>query len=105
MKWKMFLRTNGRWSLAHLCNENNECMCGWKYDASEFTKIKESEDKPHFACRDCENNLLKEFTPTTELNAGLAKEPARRKNQSSKAWEQDLERLYTTRNQQGNDRK
>lgn len=38
MKWKMFLRNNGRYSLAHLCNDANETVCGWKYGADEYTK-------------------------------------------------------------------
>ena len=58
MKWKMFLRTNGRWSIGHLCNENNECNCGWKYEQDEFTEVKESEEKPFIACSNCENGIV-----------------------------------------------
>ena len=58
MKWKMFLRTNGRWSIGHLCNKNNECVCGWKYEPYEFTKVKESDEKPFIACANCEAGIV-----------------------------------------------
>lgn len=40
MEWKMFLRTNGRWSIGHLCDEYNCCACGISYSKEEYTKIK-----------------------------------------------------------------
>ncbi|MCP4990527.1 MAG: hypothetical protein GY928_32145 [Colwellia sp.] len=58
MKWKMFLRTNGRFSIGHLCNEKNECACGWKYEPEEVVKVHECEVKPHFACSNCENGII-----------------------------------------------
>jgi len=57
MKWKMFLRTKGSYSLAHLCNDSNETVCGWKYEEEEYTKIRESEDKPFGSCNQCEKGI------------------------------------------------
>ena len=50
----MFLRTNGRWSIGHLCDENNKCACGWEYTPDEYTEVKELEKKPMFACNNCQ---------------------------------------------------
>ena len=53
--WKRFFRTNGRWSGWHLCNENNECKCGWVYLPYEFTKTEIKDTKPYyFVCAVCE---------------------------------------------------
>ena len=56
MKWKMFLRTNGRWSISHLCDDNNKCACGWEYTPKEYTEIKEFGTMPDIACASCENS-------------------------------------------------
>ena len=54
MKWKQFLRNNGRWSLSHLCDEHNSTACGWQYEDGEFTEVRVS-DVPDLArCGQCE---------------------------------------------------
>lgn len=65
----MFLRIGRNWSLAHLCNSNNECVCGWKYELDEFTKIKSSVEKPFFACSSCEDgNVVNSNTRVSKIN-------------------------------------
>ena len=54
----MFLRTNGKYSLAHLCNDANKTVCGWKYEEDEYTKIVTSEAKPFASCNQCEKGIL-----------------------------------------------
>ena len=58
MKWKMFLRANGRWSIGHLCNTDNECICGWKYKPGECVNIKILKEKPLVHCAYCENGIV-----------------------------------------------
>ena len=54
MKWKQFMRNNGRASLWHLCDDVNETVCGWKYEPHEYTSITESAETPTFAvCASC----------------------------------------------------
>ncbi len=53
-EWKRFYRTNGRWGGWHLCNQNNECKCGWAYSEDEFTRVEVSDQMPKsFVCIKC----------------------------------------------------
>ena len=61
LEWKMFLRKNGRWSIWHLCNKDNECKCGWEYKKNEFTKVKVEKEMPDFAvCNFCVKGISDE---------------------------------------------
>jgi len=55
----MFLRTNGRWSIGHFCNENNECACGFKYKTEDYLKTESFEDiRPVICCDVCRTNEM-----------------------------------------------
>lgn len=60
IKWKSFLLTNGRYTLWHLANKDNLCLCGFKYEKEEYTDYLEQSEIPNVftcdLCRDRVNN-------------------------------------------------
>jgi hypothetical protein len=66
--WKMFLRTNGKCSLFHLADENNDCVCGWSYKEHEYTKIYTESWPDSFLC--CSGCLKNEIPKNNYMRVG-----------------------------------
>ena len=64
LQWKMFRRNNGRYSLAHLCDADNNTVCGWKYDSSDYTTIYYTDGQNSFVCEQCRDG---------QIGAGIAR--------------------------------
>lgn len=58
-EWKQFDRIKGSYSLWHLCDSENNTVCGWIYEPHEYTKIIKSKEMPNFAvCNLCAENKM-----------------------------------------------